>query len=272
MAEIMPRPAATVTLIRDGDGGVEILMLQRNLNAGFAPGAYVFPGGTLDALDDTSETQALCDGITDEQASRALGIAAGGLAYWAAAIRESFEEAGLLIAYDGNRRLVALDDTDVVERFRQHRHALNQGSRSLPDILRRERLTLAADQLAYSSHWITPATVPRRFDTRFFVAVAPPAQAPLHDNQETISHVWIIPRQALDRHNRNDFKLSFPTIRTLEEFSAYDTAASLMRAMRAKHDIPAIRPRINKQGASLLPGEPGYDQLASSELQGEWKA
>jgi 8-oxo-dGTP pyrophosphatase MutT (NUDIX family) len=271
MNELVPIPSATVTLVRDTDAGPEVLMMQRNLKSGFVPGAYVFPGGALDAEDNLPAMHALCAGITDEQASGALGIAQGGLAYWAAVIRESFEEAGLLIAYDAGRRIVALDEPRVVERFRQHRHALNQGERRLLDILQGEKLTLAADRLVYFSHWITPVSAPRRYDTRFFVAAAPPAQAPLHDNHETINHVWVRPGFALDRHRKDDFKMRFPTVRTLEEFAAYDSVDALMRAMRARRDIPAILPRISKEGARLLPGEPGYTEMVARELQGQWK-
>ena len=271
MAELTPIPAATVTLVRDSVAGLEVLMMQRNLKSGFVPGAYVFPGGALDDEDSSPATHALCAGVSDAQASSALGIERGGLAYWAAAIRESFEEAGLLIAYDAGQRIVALDEPDTVERFRQHRHALNAGTRSLIDILRQEGLTLATDQLVYFSHWITPVSAPRRYDTRFFVAAAPPAQAPLHDNQETISHVWVRPAAALDRHQQNDFKMRLPTVRTLEEFAAYFSVDALMQAMRAKRNIPAILPRISKEGARLMPGELGYEEMVARELQGQWK-
>lgn len=271
MAEITPQPSATVTLTRDAGGGVEVLMMQRNLQSAFVPGAYVFPGGALDAADDSSTVQGLCSGISDAQASSALGIARGGLAYWAAAIRESFEEAGLLLAYDARGRILALDDPAAIERYTAHRHALNGGQRSFPDILREEQLTLAADQLVYFSHWITPVTAPRRYDTRFFVATAPPAQSPLHDNQETISHVWVRPAAALERHRRGDFKMRFPTARTLEEFAAYDSVDALMKAMRARRNIPAILPRIRKDGKSLLPGDPEYDAMVARESHGQWK-
>ena len=271
MAEITPLPAATVALVRDGNGGLEVLMMQRNLKSGFMPGAHVFPGGGLDDTDNSPATLALSAGVTDAQACGTLGIERGGLAYWAAAIREAFEEAGLLIAYDAGRRIVALEAPAVIERFRRHRHALNQGTRSLLDILREERLTLATDQLAYFSHWITPVSAPRRYDTRFFVAVAPPAQAPLHDNQEIISHLWARPAAALDRHRKNDFKLRFPTVRTLEEFSAYSSAAALMKAMRARRNIPALLPRVSKDGKSLIPGDPGYEEVVARERQGQWK-
>jgi 8-oxo-dGTP pyrophosphatase MutT (NUDIX family) len=271
MSEMTPIPSATVTLVRDAAGGLEVLMMQRNFNSGFVPGAYVFPGGALDDEDSTAAAHALCAGLTDAQASRALGIAQGGLAYWAAAIRESFEEAGLLIAYEAQGRIVALDQPDVAERFRQHRHALNAGERGLLEILRAEKLMLAADQLVYFGHWITPVSAPRRYDTRFFAAVAPPAQEPLHDNLETISHVWVRPAEALDRHRNDDFKMRFPTVRTLEEFAAYASVDALMKAMRAKRDIAVVLPHIRRDGAHLLPGEPGYDELTAREQQGKWK-
>jgi 8-oxo-dGTP pyrophosphatase MutT (NUDIX family) len=271
MAELTPLPSATVTLVRDAPDGLEALMVQRNFNSGFMPGAYVFPGGALDDEDYTPAIQALCAGVTDEQASRALGIAQGGLAYWAAAIRESFEEAGLLVAYDADGRIVALDQPDTAERFRRHRHALNAGERNLLQILREENLLLAADQLVYSGHWITPVSAPRRYDTRFFVAAAPPAQEPLHDNHETISHVWVRPGDALARHRRDQFKMRFPTVRTLEEFAAYASVAALMTAMRARREVPAVLPHITQDGAHLMPGEPGYDDMAERGRQGPWK-
>ncbi len=271
MAEITPVPSATVTLVRDTDAGIEVLMMQRNLKSVFVPGMYVFPGGAIDPADSAPELTELSSGLDDAGASSALGVASAGLAYWAAAIRESFEEAGLLIAYDETGALVALDEPQLVERFCRHRDALNQGTRGLLEILRAERLRLAVDQLVYFSHWITPVSAPRRYDTRFFVAVAPPAQTPLHDDHETISHVWVRPRDALDRHGKDEFKMRFPTARTLEEFAAYSSADALMRAMRAKRNIPAILPHISRKGARLLPGEPGYAETVTPKARGQWK-
>ena len=268
---MVPLPAATVTLVRDAAHGPEVLMMQRNLKSGFVPGAHVFPGGALDDADDAAELHALCAGMSDEAASRALGIASGGLAYWAAAIRESFEEAGVLVAYDDGRRVIAFDRPDLEERFRLHRHALNAGERAFIDIMREEGLTLATDQLVYFSHWITPVTAPRRYDTRFFIAAAPPAQEPLHDNQETISHLWVRPAEALDRHRAKSFTMRLPTIRTLEELAAYDSVAALMQGMRDKRNIDAHLPRINKSGRYLVPGDPGYEETNSTENQGQWK-
>jgi 8-oxo-dGTP pyrophosphatase MutT (NUDIX family) len=270
-AEIVPIPASTVTLVRDSARGPEVLMMQRNLKSGFVPGAHVFPGGALDDADDAPELRALCTGLSDDEAARLLGITRGGLAYWAAAIRESFEEAGVLVAYRDARQIIALDQPDLAERFRAHRHALNAGERDFIDIVQEEDLMLAADQLVYFSHWITPVSAPRRYDTRFFIAVAPPAQEPLHDNHETISHLWVRPADALARHREQQFDMRLPTVRTLEEFAAYDSVESLMKAMRNKRDIDANLPRITKKGSYLLPGDPGYEEVTATENQGQWK-
>jgi 8-oxo-dGTP pyrophosphatase MutT (NUDIX family) len=269
--EIVPLPAATVTLVRDSAQGIEVLMMRRNLKSGFVPGTHLFPGGSLDDADDTTELHAICAGMSDVDASCKLGVASGGLAYWAAAIRESFEEAGILVAYDESRRVIALDRPALAERFRLHRHALNAGEREFIAIMRDEGLLLAADQLVYFSHWITPVSAPRRYDTRFFIAVAPPSQVPLHDNQETISHLWVRPAEALDRHRAEQFDMRLPTVRTLEEFAAYDNVDSLMHGMRNKTDIDANLPRITKKGNYLLPGDPGYGEVTAEESKGQWK-
>ena len=109
---LIPRPAATVTLVREASHGFEVLMMQRNFQSVFVPGAYVFPGGAVDARDSSDDIAALCTGLTDAEASRKLGVASGGLAYWVAAIRESFEEAGILLACDDKGEIVTLDDSD----------------------------------------------------------------------------------------------------------------------------------------------------------------
>ena len=269
--EKTPVPSATVTLVRDARHGLEVLMMERNLQSVFVPGSYVYPGGALDAQDAAPEANELCAGLDDARASALLGIASGGLAYWVAAIRETFEEAGLLLAYDAGGGIVELIRDDVVERFSVHRRAVDEGSRTLAAIVREEGLRIAADRLVYFSHWVTPFGGPRRYDTRFFIAEAPPAQAPLHDNRETISHVWIHPGVALDRHRAGSFKMRTPTVRTMEWFAAYDSAGSLIKAMRSQKSVPLIQPRISRDGRRLLPGEPGYEEAAGMGGQGKWQ-
>jgi 8-oxo-dGTP pyrophosphatase MutT (NUDIX family) len=160
--EITPVPSATVTLVRDGGHGLEVLMMERNLQSVFVPGNYVYPGGAVDAQDAAPDASGLCAGLDDARASARLGVASGGLAYWVAAIRESFEEAGLLLAYDPGGGIVEFIRDDVIERFLAHRRAVDEGSCTLAAIVRDEGLRIAADQLVYFSHWITPVGPPRR--------------------------------------------------------------------------------------------------------------
>jgi 8-oxo-dGTP pyrophosphatase MutT (NUDIX family) len=271
MAEIIPLPASTVALVRDSGRGIETLLMQRNLNSGFMAGMHLFPGGGLDAADASAEACSLCAGLDDAAASRILGVERGGLAYWIAAIRESFEEAGVLLAYDARGDIMLLDEPDEIERFTGHRRALNAGEREFILMLREEGLRPAVDHLVYFSRWITPEGAPRRYDTRFFVAQAPAAQEALHDNHELIGHAWMNPGAALDKFRSGEFKMRTPTVKTLEQFSAFDTAHSLLAAMRVQRDIPAMLPRIGKNGARLLPGDPGYEEAASVEGQGKWQ-
>lgn len=267
---LVPRPAATVTLVREAPGGFEVLMVQRNFQSVFMPGMHVFPGGGVDGRDASDEIAALCVGLDDAQASRRLGIERGGLAYWVAAIRESFEEAGLLLACDDAGELVTLDDEVRAQRFHAYRSRVEHGEHPLSDMLRGEGLKLPLQRLTYFSHWITPIGAPRRYDTRFFVAEAPPAQQPLHDNRETINHVWVRPREALDRHKQKQFDMRTPTIHTLRLFADHDSVASLIQRLQALGDIPVMEPRIAKSGRRVLPGDPEYDSAGTEQGRGSW--
>lgn len=271
LQELKPLPAATVTLVRDAAEGLEVLMLQRNFQSGFMPGMYMFPGGALDPEDSAAETYALCGGLDDVTASTRLGIERGGLAYWIAAIRESFEEAGILLACDAMGRPMGLDNPESSERFRAHRHALNAGERDFRSVVSSEKLSLAVDRLVYFSHWITPVGAPRRYDTRFFVARAPAGQEPLHDNVEAISHAWVRPGAALAAHARGAFNMRTPTVKTLEAFARYGAVDELLAGMRALHDIAPILPRISRDGRRLLPGEPGYEEAEDAGTAGRWQ-
>jgi len=272
MPNVVPAlPAATVTLVRDTARGVEVLLLQRNHQSGFMPGMFLFPGGALDPGDRAASVAARCPGLDDEGASAALGMPYGGLAYWAAAIRESFEEAAILLACDEGGVLVNPREPGRVERFDEYRRKLNAGEQDVGAMLENERLTLAVDRLTYFSHWITPVNAPRRYDTRFFLAVAPEGQEAAADNVEAIHHVWINPQEAVERHHAGEFKMRTPTIRTLEQFAPHATTSALIGAMRSISKIPAMLPRIGPQGERLLPGDPGYDDLARVEAQGQWK-
>jgi 8-oxo-dGTP pyrophosphatase MutT (NUDIX family) len=224
------RDAATVMLVRDGDHGLEVLMVRRHLRAAFVAGAYVFPGGAVDDADRHTDLEAVCEGRSDGEASAVLGLDApsGGLAYWVAAVRECFEEAGVLLAYDRAGRIVDFRDPEVEARFVAHRRAVDRGQRRLVDVCAEEGLRLAVDGMHYFSHWITPVGAPRRFDTRFFVSLAPEGQVPLHDARETIAQVWVRPADALAHHRAGHWELILPTQRSLEALARFDDAALLL--------------------------------------------
>jgi 8-oxo-dGTP pyrophosphatase MutT (NUDIX family) len=245
-------------LVRDERDGLEVFMLRRNLESEFVGGAYVFPGGAVDDEDRHSDLEAVCEGRSDAQASEALGVDDGGLAFWVAAIRECFEEAGVLLAYNTHGAMVRLGEPAVAGRFQRHRESVDRSERRLVEVCAEERLRLAVDQLHYFSHWITPEGAPRRYDTRFFVCAAPPEQTALHDNRETIANLWIRPADALARNERGDFELIFPTIKSLEAIGRFERSADLLAAAAAAGRVPGELPRLSADGHGVrihLPGD-----------------
>lgn len=271
---MVPRPAATLALLRDGDRGLEVLMMRRTHLAEFASGAYVFPGGAVDDADHDAALAALSRGIDDAQASRMLGTAHGGLAYWIAAIRECCEEAGLLLAYDGSGELVAIEDERRTE-FARQRRALIQGQLRFIDLLREQHLTLATDAVAYLSRWITQAGRPRRFDTRFFVARTPARQKPEHDGTELLHHVWLTPEDALARNARGEVNLLYPTIKTLQTLAQFSTTDAALAYARSDRPLPALTPRSATSGAGpvvLYSGDYAYAEVGKLDPEGRGTA
>ena len=256
------RDAATVMLVREGAAGPEVFMLRRTLNAAFVGGHYVFPGGAVDAADRHTELEPLCDGLTDEEASAQLGLESGGLAYWVAAIRECFEEAGVLLATDSRGEVIRFDRSELESSFSKHRHAVHDGELRLVDLCRQEGLHLTTGDIHYESHWITPVGEPRRFDTRFFVALAPEAQEPLHDDNETIASLWVRPADALARQESGELQMITPTIKNLEFLAESSTVAGIMAAAAAIQGPPTIVPELRvvdgRPVGVVLPGEAGY--------------
>ena len=266
-ADVPVRDAATVMLVRDrtDGGGMEVFMLRRNLNSDFVGGAYVFPGGGVDEADRHADLESVCRGMSDDNASNQLRVDSGGLAFWVAAVRECFEEAGVLLAApaDDPTTVLSFADPETEERFRLHRKAVDSGEVRLIDVCEQENLHLVVDRIRYFSHWITPVGPPRRYDTRFFVAASPPEQEPLHDDRETIASLWVRPTDALERHRRGELEMILPTIRNLEAISRFDRSDDLLAAAAAITDIPALLPRIVQEDGGtriLLPGDDGYDE------------
>ena len=211
-----PRPAATIVVVRDGAQGIEVLLSRRAERGDHNSGAWVFPGGVVDAGD--RDAHSVCDGIDDAAASARMGLPSGGLDYFVAAVRECFEESGLLFATgtgtdDKRGDLVRLDAGTLGERLSPWRGRLHRGENSVVDLCREFGLRLALDRLVYLSHWLTPLGRPKRFDTRFFIAAAPIGQTAEFDGTEMTEQLWLRPAEALER--AGELKLMTPTQKSL---------------------------------------------------------
>ena len=233
-AKSATRPAATLLLLREHASAPEVFMLQRTSKAAFLPGAYVFPGGAIDKDDGGERAARRVRGLDDVQASARLGIPSGGLAYWVAAARECFEEAGILLAVDEQGAPVSPARAAALEHLRE---PLNAGTLPFSEILEKENLYIPAQEIAYYSHWITAPGRPRRFSTRFFVACAPAGQHGAHDRSETVHSVWVSPREALERDQRKLIELIFPTRSTLADLAHYRTPREIFEHARSLGDI-----------------------------------
>jgi 8-oxo-dGTP pyrophosphatase MutT (NUDIX family) len=239
------RDGATVMLVRDGehaDQPLEVFMLRRHPSTAFGS-VHVFPGGVVDPSDDDPALDPRCSGLDDLTASLELGIQRGGRAFWVAAVREAFEEAGVLLARTSAGGYVRFDDHPEVEaRFDRHRRALNAGECSFLDLLDAEDLDLALDDVRYFAHWITPEGEPKRFDTRFFLARAPEGQAYAHDEGELIGSEWVRPAEALERHRAGDFAMIGPTVVSLQDIGRFATCDALFEEGLVATGVPRSAP------------------------------
>ncbi len=247
-AERPPRPAATLVVVRDAPGGMQVLLLCRAERGDHNSGAWVFPGGTIDKSD--AQWRAHCAGSDDTTVSARLGLPEGGLDYVIAGIRECFEECGLLFAADASGAPVALQG-EAATRLGEWRGPLHRGERKLGALCEAEGLKLDVDQLVYFSHWLTPQGRAKRFDTRFFVALAPAAQTAEHDGSEMVAMQWLRPSEALARSD--SLKLMGPTRATLSAIAHFDSAPALMVWAREPREVSLINPRIGMGHQGLRP-------------------
>ncbi|MDZ7732863.1 MAG: NUDIX hydrolase [Acidimicrobiia bacterium] len=214
-------------------------------------------GGAVDPADREAPRHPAAAGVTDADASARLALHTGGLAYWVAAVREAFEEAGVLLARDDDGRSPPLVEPTVARRFADHRRAVDVASATLWDVCGAEGLELALDQLLYVSHWITPEGAPRRYDTRFFLAALPEGQEPTHDDREVVSTVWTAPDEALGRADRGEWELILPTVRNLELLARFaDTATALDAVATAQSRTPVAIPETGGQSRVRLADDP----------------
>lgn len=259
MAEfVSPRPAATILPVRDTQNGYEILMLRRNIRSDFMGGAYVFPGGAVDEED----AQDISFGLSEQEASEKLGLADGGLSYYVASLRELFEEAGLLVACTNDGEPVKFTEMSDLDRIGEARRLLNAGELTFPDMMRGEGLRVDLRNVWYLAHWITPVGPSRRYDTRFFVTVAPPDQLATHDAGETTADRWIRPADALLAASRGEFEMMFPTLRNLEAIAHFGSSSEVLEYARGLGPIATVSPKIverNGVPVIVLPGDEGFD-------------
>ncbi|MGP1681250.1 MAG: MBL fold metallo-hydrolase, partial [Giesbergeria sp.] len=246
---VRPLLAATVLLVRDApgaEGGLQVLMTRRSAKASFAPGAYVFPGGGIDTLDADAASHAACarrSGQTDEQLTQAV-----------AAIRESFEELGILLARHADGRMADASDIAVLQR-----HAPFAAQCAAAG------LRLAADEVFVLARWTADRDLPRRFDVPFLIARMPEGQTPVADEAEQFEPVWVRPQEALERHAAGGFFMIFPTIRTLERLAKFESAGAVLAACASGTPLWTSCPRAgllaNKE-ARYMEDEMPFGELA----------
>lgn len=253
-ADAHMRLAATVVLLRDGREGLEVFMMQRASRMDFG-GLHVFPGGKVDIEDAEGAMAAHCPGLSDAEASARLGLEHGGLAFWVAAIRECFEEAGMLLVYGPDGAMLRAQKPRWAAGLRALRDELNAGERSFLDVCQQMSMQLAVDRVHYFSHWITPEGPPRRYDTRFFLAAAPREQDGLHDERELVDSCWIRPVDALEARQQGNFNLIYPTLSTLEALATFATAEEALRRVAEREHLHLVTPdaTLTKEGLQPPP-------------------
>ena len=250
-----PKLAATILLVRDGASGLEVFMVQRHHKIDFATGAMVFPGGKIEEGDSDPRLRARCAG--------ADALDADQLAVRVGAIRETFEECGVLLARPrGSRALVGADRLREIEaRFRDR---LNADEVGLVDVALAEDLELACDLLAPYAHWVTPEMVPKRFDTYFFLVAAPPDQLALHDGGESVDSVWTTAQHALAEAEAGHRTIIFPTLMNLNLLGLSGDVADALARTRARPLVtvrPALRRTPDGKPELVIPPEAGYPPL-----------
>ena len=235
-AESIPL-ASTIVLLRDASEGYEVFMLKRTQQSTF-PNLYVFPGGKVDAEDE--QCDAYCDPRLAKETSAILGEQQDGLKYWVAAVRECFEECGVLFAHKNSDQHSALNN-GLMQELRQVRYDLCNNAITFQVLLEKFSLQISVSEIHYLSHWITPKVMPARFDTRFFIGALPPGQDVDVHSTELVSGTWVRPKTALKRFAQKQWRMILPTITTLRMISSFESMARVIEYVkRGYHRIPVL--------------------------------
>ncbi len=243
-----PIPAATILMLRDGPTGLETFMVVRHHQIDFASGALVFPGGKIESGD--LDAREYCHGV-DSLDRETIGIMAG-------AIREAFEECGVLLAREaGAPDLISGERLAALEPYRDK---LNKNELSLVEFLKHEQLILACDCLQHFAHWVTPPIMPKRFNTHFYLAAAPSDHLAVHDGYESVDSVWISPQDALKGSRDGTYTIIFPTLLNIEMLGLSHDVQSALEVAKSR-EIVEVLPWTEKRkdGAYIcIPPEAGY--------------
>ena len=251
-APACPIPSATVLLLRDGVPGLEVFMVLRNTGIDFAGGALVYPGGKSDPADLTEDTAGYCDGVEGldlvEIGNRVCGI------------RETFEEAGFLLAREKNSDTLVSGDR-CLRLGAQYREAIHSGDLTMKDLAAQEDLRLACDLMVPFARWITPARSPKRFDTWFFLARAPEGQSGSHDQTESVDSLWITPDAALQGAADQTYNIVFATRCNLAKIGRRATVVEALETAHRNQIVP-VEPDItildDHRVSFKIPLEAGY--------------
>lgn len=249
-APVPARPAATLLLLRDGAQGLEVFMVVRHHEIDFASGALVFPGGKLARGDR--------EALARECASGLEGLGEELAALRIAALREAFEECGLLLARE--RGSVDLVGPERLAELDHYRGPLDRGELGIGEMLRAENLQLACESLVHFAHWVTPVMMPKRFDTHFFLASPPARQLARHDGRELVDSVWIRPADALAQADAGLRTVIAPTRLNLQRLGFSDSVAGALVAARAQPVVRVLPELVRTaEGTRLrIPIEAGY--------------
>ena len=268
----VPKKAATVILLRDKKTeGFEVFLLKRHEKSSFMGGNFVYPGGRVDKDDGSLEICSFAKGMTFDEAQKILGGTISpeeSFAHWIAAIRELFEEAGVLLAYDQKGNFFQIKNRTEQEKFFNYRALLQRGGKTICQMAQEEKLLFALDQLHYYAHWITPEARSERFDTRFFLAQYPLGQEASHDQKETTAGIWITPSKALEENLKGEVMLSPPTLKTLEDLSRSKSIDDVFHSVNEK-DIQPILPiltKISDNPLIVFPWDPEYNLFKRGEI------
>ena len=268
---VTPHKATTVILVRENTSkGFEVFLVRRHGDSAFMGGNYVYPGGRVDPADRSTDVLPFSRGLSPEKASEILGNSPPdeSIGYWVAGLRELFEEAGILLAYDFEGKMLSWVNRIGQEKLLHYRESLHRKDFSLSHLAQEEKIFLALDQLHYYAHWITPEARSVRFDTRFFVALHPSGQEASHDQRETTHGLWITPRQALEENLNGEVILSPPTLKTLEDLSRFSSIDDVLRSLQGRNTSP-ILPVFVKLPSEILnvfPWDPEYNILRKGEM------